>query len=154
MPDCFISYSSSDERLARFVEAQLRANGVAVFMASVSLRPGQNWSEEIWRHLRVSSWIIFLASRDACGSSYVNQELGAALATAKKLVPVVWDMPPSELPGWVNQKQALDLRGRTWSDLATQLQHIAERIKSDKTQGALILGALILGLLWLASQGR
>lgn len=56
MPDCFISYCSEDERLARFVEAQLRSQGVSVFMASVSLRPGQNWSQETWNNLRASSW--------------------------------------------------------------------------------------------------
>ena len=35
----------------------------------------------------------------------------AALAKQKKLVPIVWDMPVSELPGWTNHIQAIDLAG-------------------------------------------
>lgn len=94
MPDCFISYSSADERLSRFVEAHLRAQQVNVFIASVSLQPGENWSQVIWNNLKASPWVIFLASRSACGSAYVQQELGAALAGEKKIVPIVWDLAP------------------------------------------------------------
>jgi TIR domain len=47
MPDCFISYSSTDEELARFVETHLRAQGLDVFLASVSLQPRERWSEAI-----------------------------------------------------------------------------------------------------------
>lgn len=152
MPDCFISYSSDDERLGRFVGSLLISQGVSVFMVSVSLQPGQNWSQEISRNLRESSWVIFLASRSACRSAYVQQELGGALFSDKRLVPIVWDMSPIELPGWVNQKHALDLRGRTLQDLATEINRIASLIKADNTKGALIAGGVILGLLWLASQ--
>jgi hypothetical protein len=61
MSDCLISYSSSDEQLARFVEGHLRAQQVSVFLASVSLEPGQNWSQAIWENLKASPWVIFLA---------------------------------------------------------------------------------------------
>jgi hypothetical protein len=82
----------------------------------------------------------------------VQQELGGALAGEKKIVPIVWDMDPTQLPGWVNEKQAIDMRSKGWNDLAGHVQVIAGRIKSDKLKGALILGAVAFGLLWLASQ--
>ena len=75
MADCFISYASVDGELAYFVGDQLEARGLSVFMASASLKPGQNWTDEIWRHLRSSRWVVFLASRAACASPYVQQEL-------------------------------------------------------------------------------
>lgn len=65
MPDCFISYSSTDEGLARFVDANLRAQSLDVFLASVSLQPGERWSEVIWANLRASPWVVFLASQAA-----------------------------------------------------------------------------------------
>src|SRR5579859_6398198 len=151
MPDCFISYSSVDDQLARFVADQLAARHVGVFVASVSLQPGEKWSEAIWSNLKASQWVVFLASRTACRSAYAQQELGAAMGTGKKIIPIVWDMPPQELPGWLNQRQALDLRGRTWEDVASRIGTIAEAIKADKLQGALIAGAILAGLLWLAS---
>ena len=151
MPDCFISYSSEDERLANFVQQQLRDQHVTVFMASVSLRPGQNWSQEIWANLRTSPWVIFLASRAACFSPYVQQELGAALAAEKKIIPVVWDMTPAELPGWINQTHALDLRHFSMDDLRQVIGQIAQEIRTDKEKGLLAIGAIFLGILWFAS---
>ena len=106
MADCFISYSSQDEQLARYLHSELMTTGVSVFMAGASLRPGDEWTDRIWQELRASDWVLFLASRAACGSAYVQQELGHALDSSKKLVPIVWDMAPEELPGWVNKKQA------------------------------------------------
>ncbi len=152
MPDCFISYSSLDEKLARFVAAQLQAQNITVFMASMSIMPGQNWSEEILNNLRSSSCVIFLASRNACQSPYVLQETGGALAMEKRLVPIVWDMDPSELPGWINQKQVIDIRGYTIQDLAIKVQEIARQIRADKNQGVLVVGLIALGIFALASQ--
>ena len=152
MADCFISYSSVDEQLAKFVAQQLRAQGLDPFMASLSLQPGQDWSREIKRKLIDSPWVIFLASRAASLSPFVQQEVGGAIFGSKKLVPVVWDMAPSELPGWAQHFQALDLRGATVAQIGSQILSIAKQIKADKDKGVLIAGALLVGLIWLASR--
>ena len=39
MPDVFISYSSHDEEFAQFLHRHLAAEGLDVFLASVSLAP-------------------------------------------------------------------------------------------------------------------
>lgn len=147
MPDCFISYSSSDEELAGFVDAHLRTQGLDVFLASVSLQPGQRWSEVIWANLKASKWVVFLASRAACQSPYAQQKLGAALLSEKYIIPIVWDMPPSELPGWLKERQALDLRNGSWDDLAAAVRDVAGQIMSDKQKGALLAGAIVFGLI-------
>src|SRR5258708_26993541 len=107
MPDVFISHSSVDGEFANFLHRHLTGEGLTVFLASVSLAPGQRWPQEILNALNASNWVLFLASRTACASPWVQQELGAALMSQKKLVPIVWDMPPSQLPGWVGHIQAL-----------------------------------------------
>jgi len=70
-----------------------------VFIASVSLKPGDDWGKEIRRNLLKSRCVIFLASMRACESSFVQQELGMALGASKKVIPIVWDIAPSDLPG-------------------------------------------------------
>lgn len=40
MTDVFISYSTADERIARFVHDHMSAEDLSVFLASVSLKPG------------------------------------------------------------------------------------------------------------------
>lgn len=152
MSDVFISYSSQDERLARFVASHLQEEGVSVFLAALSLKPGDNWSKEIFKSLGASSWVLFLASRAACRSAYVQQELGVALAGQKNIVPVVWDMDVSELPGWIREKQALILNSVSIDEARRSMSEIARRIKKDKAMALLIAGLLVCGLIYLSTK--
>jgi hypothetical protein len=148
MSDCFISYSRHDERFAEFVRATLVAQGVSTFKASASLKPGEHWSSRIRANLTASSWVLFLASRAACQSAYVQQELGMALAGNKKLIPIVWDIAPSELPGWVSQTQALNLCGATGEQVRDRILEIARRIKAGKVEGRIVGAALLAGFVY------
>lgn len=153
MPDCFISYSSTDQEFAKSVHSELEKHTITTFMASVSLQPGQDWSKEIMENLRNSKWVILLASRAACSSEFVNQEIGATLHNAKNLIPIVWDMSPSELPGWAKGVQAIDLRQLPIVGLRQHVASIAQRIKQDKAQQLMIIvGTVILGFLLLKSE--
>ena len=153
MTDVFISHSSPDLQFAQFLQRHLYSESVSAFLAPVSLSPGEHWPQEILNALSSSDWVLFLASRAACASPWVQQELGAALVTKKKLVPIVWDMPPSELPGWVGHYQALNLAGASSAEIQAQITAIAGRIKSDKAKGLLIAGLLIAGLFAFGSKG-
>ena len=110
--DCFISYSHTDEEIALNLQASLKRMGISAFMAPLSIRPGDDWSREIWDNLREADYVLFLASAEACNSPYVLQELGGAEYDKKHIVPIVWDISPSDLPGWTKRYQAMDLRGQ------------------------------------------
>lgn len=153
MPDVFISHASADIEFARFLHRHLTSEGVSVFLAPVSLAPGQQWSREILGALQASTWVLVLASRAACASAWVHQELGAALAAQKKVVPIVWDISPTQLPGWLAHFQPLNLAGASADEIQKQISAIAERIKADKAKGLLIGGLLLAGLFALASKG-
>ena len=150
MPDVFISYSSKDLQFASAIKRHLSQEGIDVFLAAISLVPGQRWTPQILNNLKAAPWVIFLASRAACSSAYVQQELGAALVTGKKIVPIVWDMPSSELPGWINQIHALNITGALVEVIRMQVSQIAEQIKANKRNGLLVAGALLLGFLAIA----
>jgi hypothetical protein len=147
MSDVFISYSSKDEDLAKFVKKHLTNEGLSIFLASTSLKPGDHWSKKIMENLRLSNWVLLLASRAACQSQFVQQELGGAIYGNKKIIPVVWDMPLSELPGWTRDYQSINLEGTTMESLSQKITDIAKDIKAEKNKGLLILGAIFLALL-------
>lgn len=147
MSDCFISYSTHDQHIANFIYSELVGHGLDVFMASVSLKPGEHWSQQIFANLQASSWVIFLASKSASQSPYVQQELGMALGANKKLIPIVWDMFPSELPGWVNRTHALDLRNATIPLIKSRIAEIANSIHQDKQKGFLIAAAVVAAII-------
>jgi hypothetical protein len=61
-------------------------------------------------------------------------------------VPIVWDMPPSELPGWTAHCQALDFGRASLDEVKSQMTAIAQRIKANKAQGLLIAGLVVTAL--------
>ncbi len=146
MVDVFISHAEADSPFAKFLHRHLTQEGLSVYLASVSMPPGERWMPHIMDNLRSSTWVLCLASRNACASPWVMQEMGAAVAVNKKLVPIVWDLQPDELPGWMKQYQAVNLAGQQQEAAMATIGRIAEAIKAEKQKGLVILGLLMAGL--------
>lgn len=147
MPDVFISHAQADIGLAEFLHRHLRQEGLSAYLASVSMSPGERWMPHIMDNLRNSTWVLCLASRAACASPWVMQEMGVAIGGNKKLVPIVWDQPAEALPGWMSQFQAVNLAGASQQDAMATISRIAETIKAEKQKGLVILGLLFAGLM-------
>lgn len=146
MPYCFICYSDQDEPIAEFIYNEICRLNFSAYKAKVSLETDEKWSHRTFRKLKNSEWVIFLASRRACSSTVENPEVGDSLLASKNLVPIVWDMDPSELPEWAKEVQVLDLRGSTMQELQNQIEEIADMNKQDKLDGLRILSIVILAL--------
>lgn len=146
MADVFISHAATDLPLAEFLHRHLTQEGLSVYLASVSMPPGERWMPQIMDNLRGSTWVLCLASRAACASPWVMQEMGAAVAGNKKLVPIIWDLPPDSLPGWMKQYQAVNLAGIGQEDAMLAIGRVAEAIKTEKQKGLVILGLILAGL--------
>lgn len=147
MADAFISHAQADLPLAEFVHRHLTQEGLSVYLASVSMSPGDRWMPAIMENLRSSTWVICLASRAACNSQWVMQEMGAAIGANKKLVPIVWDMTSDELPGWMRQYQAINLHSSNPEAARAAIGRIAETIKADKQKGLAILAMIAAGVM-------
>jgi hypothetical protein len=152
MPDVFISYSVQDEKLARFVRDHLLQQKLNVFLASISLELGHKWTPQIFKALKDSEWVFFLASKSALASNNVQQELGAALITEKKIVPIMWDIEPSHLPVWIGQYQGLCLNGQSMENIQAQVAALSAKVKADKVQGMWVAGAMLAGLFYVLSK--
>jgi len=132
----------------------MKAHGLETFLAPISLRPGQDWTDGIKENLQNTRWVLFLASRQACRSDNVQQEVGGAFFGGKTIIPIVWDMDPKKLPGWTNRIQAVDLRNKTPVEIAVRMRSIAESLRASKFKSDLITLGLIGGLLYLASKSK
>lgn len=152
MTDVFISYSSHDEQLASFVREHLKLHKLDVFMAALSLQPGKPWTPQVLEALRASEWVFLLASKQALESQYVQLEVGGALGTNKKLVPIMWDVGPADLPSWVSDYQGLTLKGATHENINQRMSQLAAHVKAEKTKGMLMAGAMVAGLLYLLAR--
>ena len=154
MTNVFISYSVKDEEQAIKVHTLLTTYGIKTFLAGISLDPGANWSAEIFDNLKKSQWVLFFASKSACESAAVQQELGAALVTGKEIIPVVWDIKPDQLPGWIKEKQAIDLSKGNIELLKPVVEKIAKKVKSDNFVAGILIGVLFAAFVYLVSKSK
>ena len=151
MSSAFISYSVKDEHLARGLYSATSMAGIETFLASISIEPGSKWTDVIFDKLDTADWVFFLASKNSITSPAVQQELGASLMQKKTIIPLLIDILPEELPGWVGNHQAIDLKSSP-EVLHATISQIAEKIKIDKFWAGVIVGAIIIGLLVLMSK--
>lgn len=152
MADVFISYSSKDEDLARLVREQLHAQNLSVFIASLSLNAGERWTPQIVSELKSAPWVILLATKDALSSPSVQMEAGAAIFGNKKVVPIMWNVKPEEVPRWISDYQGIVLNGAKVEELGLQVAQLAARIKANKDTGILVVTAILAALFILGGK--
>lgn len=150
MADIFISQATEDAPFAEFLARHLEQEGLTVFLASASIPAGTQWMPHIMENLRQSKWVLCLASRAACASPWVMQEMGMAIGASKKLVPIIWDIQRNMLPGWMQQFEPVNLAGASQQDVLATMTHIASSIKEEKRNAAVIAALLVAGLVLFA----
>lgn len=85
----FISHSSTDEAIVRWLTEQVSATGNLAWVAEWDLHPGQNISTKVLDALRECDAYIILLTRAGYDSRYVTHETGAAAASGKPVIALV-----------------------------------------------------------------
>jgi hypothetical protein len=150
MADIFISYAHEDATVAQGFYNHLTAAGLSVFLDTISLTPGTQWSQKLREELKATHTVLVLASQKAVQSGMVNQESGAAALNGKKVIPVVWDMDPAQLPGWLREYQALDLRGNDAQQIRSRVENLIQQLVREKQQRQVIAAIAFVGLAAIA----
>jgi hypothetical protein len=70
----FISYASEDRSWAQKLNKALRLNNFEVFLDDSRLQAGDDWNKELLDSLKASQHIVFLWSKHAAASDWVNKE--------------------------------------------------------------------------------
>jgi hypothetical protein len=112
-------------------------------MASVSLQGGDQWTEELKRNIRASSCLLFLATKAARLSHWANQELGGAVIANKRVIPVLWEIAQSELPGFAAHIQTLTLSGISEREIRDLSSKVAEIVREERAKGPPEVAALL-----------
>ena|ERR1700687_1843645 len=116
MADVFISFIHEEERVARAVQALLRANLDAdhqIFLSADDwqIHAGEVWLDRIKQELDEARVLLLLLSLASVGRPWVNFEAGAAWLTGKAVLPVCFGgLTKEALPKPYSVFQALNLR--------------------------------------------
>ena len=85
----FISHSSADEAVVRWLAAQVKAAGHNAWVAEWELQPGDQLSGKVRKALEDCDGYIILLSKSGYDSIYVAHEVGAAVMSGKPVIALV-----------------------------------------------------------------
>ena len=95
------------QEASQLYEAIIAAGG-KVFLAAKSLKPGDDFAEEIRKALLKSKELWLLVSPNSLRSDWVITEWGAAWALNKKTVPIIHRCRPEDLPDRIRRLHCID----------------------------------------------
>ena len=106
----FITYSSKDEKVARTICSALENRGLACWISSRDVKPGQNFQEQIVKAIRAAKIMVLVFTENANNSNEIKKELALASQNNLIVIPVrIQDVPP-------NEAFAYEFATRQWID--------------------------------------
>jgi hypothetical protein len=87
--EVFLSHASSDREHVELVRGQIEALGVGVYLAEHDPRPGTSLAGKVDAALQRATLVVVLITSTSIDSQYVQQEVGAAVAHRKPIMPIV-----------------------------------------------------------------
>ncbi len=107
----FISHAAEDKEFARKIAADLRANGVDIWIAPDSILAGEDWVSAINRGLSTSTCIVIVLTPSAIASRWVRTEVNTAIMLAHegKIEIIPLNIIPAELPAlWAGYQKIME----------------------------------------------
>ena len=106
----FISYATTDVGLAAEMKDLLEKRGLKCFMADLSIKPGEEWSDTIRQELRASTAALLLLTPHSVERPWVMAEAGALWALEIPFVPAVQYVSHDRLPELIVHRKSIDIR--------------------------------------------
>jgi hypothetical protein len=85
----FLSHASVDGDHVALVQGQIEALGLRAYLAEHDPQPGTSLAAKVDRALQQSALVVVLLTHASVNSSYVQQEIGTAVAYRKPIIPIV-----------------------------------------------------------------
>jgi hypothetical protein len=87
--EVFLSHATADREHVELVRGQIEALGVSVYLAEHDLKPGTSLAGKVDAALRRAGLVVVLITSTSANSHFVQQEIGAAVAYRKPIIPIV-----------------------------------------------------------------
>jgi hypothetical protein len=115
--DLFLSYAANDAITAYQIRDHAQGLQLRVFVAGLDLQGGDVWSEGIRKALTTSRELAVLMTPASLNSQWVATEWGSAWVLQKRIVPIILQVAPAQLPERLKQHEVVDFHNfRTYLD--------------------------------------
>ena len=127
----FLSYSTVDRLDADEVRDGLEACGFEVWTEDF-IPLGSNLSEVVGVALEAADAYVVLITKHAAKSQWLPLEIGAAIASGKRVIPVLVD-PDADVPAMLRDRQYLDLTDR--ANRSAAIRRLCEALRARAPDG-------------------
>ena len=133
----FVSYSSSDRRIAEEIVEYLEAQGIVCWIAPRDISPGLVYGEAIVRALDHSPVVVLVYSHASNVSPQVLREIDRATSADKRIIPVRAEdiMPTGAMEYYIGCPQWLDAFGQDATGYLPRLAKAVESFLTEPTSG-------------------
>jgi len=137
-PTVFFSYSHSDKEIVLPFAAELRAEGINVWLDEDEINYGQSIADKISGGLDSADFLAFFISKNSINSPWARLELNAIMSkrllgnNSPLVLPVLLD--DTEVPALLRDRKYLDLRDRDTQRGGRELLKSIRRFPGPPTQ--------------------
>lgn len=103
----FLSHSSKDMNLVTSVRKKLEKAGINVYLAEKDPQPGKRLPEKIISNIHAANCMVVLLTDMGIRSQFVNQEIGAARAYNKPVIPMVEKKVKNKVKGLLEGRELI-----------------------------------------------
>ena len=128
--DVFISYSTKNSEIAEKVHETLQSNGIKCWFAPSNIKTADYFAKEIIDGLNASRVVVLIFSEHAQASKYVNEEIGTAFSTNKRIVALKVDdsFPKDDMNFYLMSTQWLDASPSALEDSGSTIEDYYNRL--------------------------
>jgi hypothetical protein len=127
VPYVFISYSREDRQFVERLKAGLNGAGIRTWTDLDDIPAGRDWAHAIDEGLNQATVLLYVASRRAQESKWMDHEYSAFVERSKRVIPIILDEEgPSRLPPALKHFQWVDFSGVFESALQKLLHGIGD----------------------------
>jgi hypothetical protein len=149
----FFSHSTRDRRWCEWLAADAAKFGISAYLAEHDPQPGWQLAEKVKRNIGDCNALVVLLTENSVSSSYVQQEIGWALAEDKLVIPLIQPGIPSTKLAMLQGVEYIEFDFRDprpgKENLAGELRRLAEKQRKQDELETLIALGLCVGLLAL-----
>jgi hypothetical protein len=95
-PQVFLSHSSADADPVEWIAAQVQAVGLHPYLAERDIQPGRPIADKVREAIAGSATLLVLLTDSGDSSRYVQQEIGAAVQSGRRVIALVEHMVVQE----------------------------------------------------------
>lgn len=146
-PEIFISHSSTDKKVSRTICTALENRGLACWISSRDVKPGQNFQEQIVKAIRAAKIMVLVFTSSANNSNEIKKELALASQNNLTVIPVrIEDVSPNEAFAYeFATRQWIDLFDNWEVSIGRLVEQIAAALHEDPSDRRAIAGTATPG---------